>query len=345
MIVNLITHRACLGHCNPPWHPESPARLEAVEAALSSGPVERGVAHWVEAPRAAREDVLRVHAADHIARFEALDQAGGGALDPDTYLGPGSLEAAWRAAGAAVRAAELALAGGGAAFCPVRPPGHHATPSRAMGFCLFNNVAVAAMAARRAGARRVLIVDWDLHHGNGTQDSFWNDPDVLYFSTHQYPFYPGTGGAAEVGGPQALGHTINVPWPAGCGDAEYLAAFDRVLLPIARRFAPDLVLVSAGFDAAAGDPLGEMRLTPAGYAAMTQRLRPLAGGRLVLALEGGYNLDAIARSAEACLRVLLDEEPPEESAPQAPLAMATNVLDAVQQSQGACWPGVFTDRG
>ena len=207
-----------------------------------------------------------------------------------------------------------------------------------MGFCLFNNVAVAAAAVRRAGAHRVLIVDWDLHHGNGTQNSFWNDPDVLYFSTHQFPFYPGTGSADEVGGPEARGCTVNVPWPAGCGDADYLAAFDRVLLPIARRFEPDLVLVSCGFDAADGDPLGSMRLSPAGYAAMTRRLETLAGGRLVLALEGGYNLPVIARSAEACLRVLLDESHAPEAAPQPPSAQAERALEAVRRAQRPWWP-------
>ena len=341
----LVYDDAFLLHRAPYAHPEHPGRLTAIRARLEKEGLFNHCAR-VPAREASDQELLAVHDPALIAAVAATAKLEFVQLDPDTYACRDSARAARLAAGGlldlTLSVHSGALANG---LALLRPPGHHAERGRAMGFCLFNNVAVAAMAARRAGARRVLIVDWDLHHGNGTQDSFWNDPDVLYFSTHQYPFYPGTGGAAEVGGPQALGHTINVPWPAGCGDAEYLAAFDRVLLPIARRFAPDLVLVSAGFDAAAGDPLGEMRLTPAGYAAMTQRLRPLAGGRLVLALEGGYNLDAIARSAEACLRVLLDEEPPEESAPQAPLAMATNVLDAVQQSQGACWPGVFTDRG
>jgi histone deacetylase 6 len=205
-----------------------------------------------------------------------------------------------------------------------------------MGFCLYNNVAVAAAAARRAGARRVLIVDWDLHHGNGTQGSFWDDPDVLYFSTHQYPFYPGSGAIEEVGGDSARGRTINVPWSPGCGDAEFLAAFDRILLPAARAFEPDLVLVSSGFDAAEGDLLGELRVSPAGYAQMTRRLQELAGGRLVLALEGGYNLDAISRSAEACVRVLLGEEAP--AAREAPLLpAAARALDRVIAVQKGFW--------
>ena len=203
-----------------------------------------------------------------------------------------------------------------------------------MGFCLYNNVAVAARAVQAAGAaRRVLIVDWDLHHGNGTQHTFREDPSVLYFSTHQFPFYPGTGAVDEIGAGAGRGFTVNVPWPGGMGDAEYLAAFDRVLLPIARDFAPDLTLVSAGFDAAEGDPLGSMRLSPAGYAAMTSRLLTLSNGRVVLALEGGYNLDAISRSAAACLRVLLGEKPPAAD-PAEPRPTALRVIESVLKARG-----------
>jgi histone deacetylase 6 len=209
-----------------------------------------------------------------------------------------------------------------------------------MGFCLFNNVAIAARAAQAAGASRILIVDWDVHHGNGTQHSFWDDPSVLYFSTHQFPFYPGTGAADELGGPHARGRTINLPWDAGMGDAEYLAAFDRVLLPIARKFRPDIVLVSAGFDAAEGDLLGQMRVTPDGFAAMTARLRTLDGGRLLLALEGGYNLDAIAASAAACLRVLLGESAAvPDHRPEGWIAPAAErALDTVRRAQAPFWP-------
>ena len=184
-----------------------------------------------------------------------------------------------------------------------------------MGFCLFNNVAIAARSAQRSGAERILIVDWDLHHGNGTQNSFWDDPSVVYVSTHQAPLYPGTGAIEETGGPNAAGRTINVPWPAGRGDADHLEAFDRVLRPIARRFQPDVTLVSAGFDAARGDLLGSQVVSPGGYAAMTVRLQELAGGRVVLALEGGYALEAISADAAACLETLLGDVPPGRARP------------------------------
>jgi histone deacetylase 6 len=182
-------------------------------------------------------------------------------------------------------------------------------------------------------------VDWDLHHGNGTQNTFWQDPSVLYFSTHQFPFYPGTGAATEIGGGAGRGYTVNVPWPGGMADPEYLAAFDRVLLSIAGKFEPDLVLVSAGFDAAEGDPLGAMRVSPAGYAQMAARLSGLAAGRVVLALEGGYDLEAIARSAAACLRVLLGEAPPAPPS-ERPSPAASRVLDAVALAQRPFWPGL-----
>ncbi len=333
----LVFDERFLLHRAPYEHPEHPGRLTAIRARLE----EEGLFNRcdrVPAREATDEELSAIHSASLIAAVAATAELDFIQLDPDTYACRDSARAARLAAGGLVDLT-LQVAGGDLenGLALLRPPGHHAEADRAMGFCLFNNVAVAAAAARLAGAKRVLVVDWDLHHGNGTQHSFWNDPDVLYFSTHQFPFYPGTGNLDEVGGPDARGRTVNVPWPPGCGDAEFLAAFDGVLLPLARTFAPDLVLVSAGFDAAAGDPLGSLRVTPAGYAAMTARLQTLAAGRLVLALEGGYNLPAISRSAEACLRALLGEETEDAAAgPVSPLAQ--RVLTAVLRSQLPYWP-------
>jgi histone deacetylase 6 len=333
----LVFDERFLLHRAPYEHPESPARLSAIRARLEK----EGLFNHCErvpAREAYDEELAAIHDPSLLLSIAVTERIEFTQLDPDTYACRDSARAARLAAGGIIdltlRVQAGTLANG---FALLRPPGHHAEAGRAMGFCLFNNVALAAAAARRAGARRVLIVDWDLHHGNGTQHSFWNDPDVLYFSTHQYPFYPGTGAADEVGGPDARGRTVNVPWPPGCGDADYLAVFDRVLLPIARQFGPDLVLVSAGFDAAEGDPLGSMRLSAAGYARMTARLQTLADGRVVLALEGGYNLSAIARAAEACLRVLLDEEPIESAPAEEPSLEAARVLDTVLSIQRPFW--------
>jgi histone deacetylase 6 len=332
----LVFDERFLLHRAPYEHPEHPGRLTAIRDRLESEGV-FNLCVRVPAREATREELGAIHSASLIAGIAATAELDFIQLDPDTYACRDSAQAARLAAGGLVDLA-LKVAGGGLAngLALLRPPGHHAEVDRAMGFCFFNNVAVATAAARRSGAARVLIVDWDLHHGNGTQHSFWNEPDVLYFSMHQFPFYPGTGNFDEVGGPEARGRTVNVPWPPGCGDAEFLAAFDRLLLPIARRFAPDLVLVSAGFDAAAGDPLGSLRVSPEGYAAMTARLKALASGRLVLALEGGYNLSAIARSAEACLRILLGEEPPSE-APAEPAIPARRVLERAIAVQRPFW--------
>jgi len=273
----------------------------------------------VVAPReATREQLLRVHDADYVRRIsETAGKAS--ALDPDTYTSPESYEIALLAAGAVIDGVERVMAGSHrAAVAVVRPTGHHAERNRAMGFCLFNNVAVAAAHARHLGARRVAIVDYDVHHGNGTQHIFENDPHVLYISTHQYPYYPGTGAVEEIGRDQARGFTVNVPLDAGAVDEDYQVVFDRIVLPVLTQFEPDLLLISAGFDAHQDDPLGGMRLTTAAFGAMTAALRGVAEeccrGRVVAVTEGGYDLQALAASLDAAVSAL-DGSP---SAPQWP---------------------------
>ncbi|HEY4241765.1 MAG TPA: histone deacetylase [Kofleriaceae bacterium] len=287
-----------LQHRAPAGHPERPARAEAARDALLAAGIAQHATH-VTTRAATDDELVRVHAPGYLQDLAQLLPGKTGWLDPDTYYSPGTWDAARAAAGSACELAIAVLDGRYAqGLAVVRPPGHHATHDRAMGFCLLNNVAAAAAAARAAGAARVAIVDWDVHHGNGTQDIFWDDPSVLYLSVHQFPYYPGTGAPTELGGPKARGATVNVGLPGGCGDAEYMGVFDHVFLPKLKQFAPDLVLISAGFDAFEHDPLAGMRVTRAGFALLAARLRAAAdawsGGRIVAVLEGGYDLDGIA---------------------------------------------------
>ena len=298
---------------NQPGHPESALRLEhTVEVLRESGLLERLV-HLPARPATAAE-LESVHTATHVARVREMAERGGGYLDPDTYSNERSFDAACLAAGGVLAALEAVLAGTVSnAFALVRPPGHHATASRAMGFCLFNNVAVAArQALTRLGSERVFIADFDVHHGNGTQDIFENDPNVLYFSTHQYPFYPGTGSWSETGRGAGAGTVLDVPLPAGIGDEGYARVLEELVWPLARRFQPDLILVSAGYDAHWQDPLAMMRLSLTGYARIAAELVEMAGelcqGRILLTLEGGYHLDVLAHGILNTFYALLDEE-------------------------------------
>jgi acetoin utilization deacetylase AcuC-like enzyme len=303
MTVRVYTHPACLSHDTGSGHPERPQRLAAVTEALHEAFDDLD---WQQSPCAGRAELLRVHTPGLLAQVLETQATGVVALDPDTLLSPGSAEAALRAAGAGIAAVDAAVTGGASrAFCAVRPPGHHATASTAMGFCLFNSVAVAAMhALERHGLSRVAIVDFDVHHGNGTQDIFADDARVLYASTHQWPLYPGTGAAQERG----LGNLRNAPLPPGCGGRRFRQAWVDALLPAIDGFAPQLLLVSAGFDGHWRDPLAQVQLDAEDYAWLTRELAVLsqrhAAGRLVSMLEGGYDLQALRECSVAHVEAL-----------------------------------------
>jgi acetoin utilization deacetylase AcuC-like enzyme len=302
--VLLVTHPRFLDHDAGRGHPERPARLTAVLDGIAAAGVDDALHRLAPRP-ATTEEVLRVHRPEHLALLEEADRAGGGRLDADTAMGGGSLEAALLAAGAGPTAIEALDAGeASSAFCAVRPPGHHATPSTAMGFCLLNNVAVAAAALADRG-ERVLIVDYDAHHGNGTQDAFWSDPRVAYVSLHQHPLYPGTGDRLDIGAGAGRGLTVNVPLPRGATGDAHRAAIDLLVLPLAASFRPTWVLLSAGFDAHRADPLTDLGLSAGDFGDLTGRLLGLApaGCRLAF-LEGGYDLAALSASAGACVAAM-----------------------------------------
>lgn len=300
----LVTADLFADHMTPPGHPERPERAEAMQVVSSRWAANGG---RVLAPRAATDDeIARVHRPEYIESIKAT-RGRATLLDPDTFTSPETEDVARAAAGAVLVAVEHVLAGEGPrrAFALVRPPGHHAEPDRAMGFCFYNNIAIAAAAARARGLTRVAIVDYDVHHGNGTQTMFYTDPTVLFVSSHQYPFYPGTGGAAETGRADGVGYTVNLPMEAGATDADYDLVYREAVVPVLEEYRPQLLLVSAGFDAHERDPLAGMRMTCEGYARLTTRLLQVADthceGRAVFVTEGGYDTSALA---ECCQRVI-----------------------------------------
>jgi acetoin utilization deacetylase AcuC-like enzyme len=311
MATGYVYHPIYLKH-DTGQHVEVAARLEAVIAYLEKTGLKSKLA-LIEPRPATVDEIALVHQRSYIKEIEEMAQRGGGWLDPDTVMSPDSYQAALYAAGGLIRAVEAVMGGEVAnAFALVRPPGHHATAGQAMGFCLFNNIAIAAKyALAKYKLERVLIIDFDVHHGNGTQGTFYDNPNVMYISTHEYPFYPGTGDVNEVGSGEGRGTNLNVPLPAGCGDAEYLKVFEQIITPAARCFNPQLVLVSVGYDSHWADPLAMMNLSVGGYARMTGIIRGLAdelcGGRLALTLEGGYNLEALAASVKATFDALLGD--------------------------------------
>jgi acetoin utilization deacetylase AcuC-like enzyme len=305
-----VSHPLCLEHDPGRGHPERSDRLRAIEARLAASGLAQELER-LEARAASLVELEHVHASAHIERVRALCARGGGRLDGDTGAAPASFEAARRAAGGVLEASERVLCGTWSnAFVAVRPPGHHAEHDAAMGFCLFNNVALAAANLRANGLARVAILDWDVHHGNGTQHLFERDPSVYYASLHEWPLYPGTGAADERGLGPGEGTTRNCPLPGGSGEREWLGALEREILPELAAFAPEFVLVSAGFDAHRLDPLAATNLTEHTFAEMSRRVLELAAehadGQLVSVLEGGYHLEALAASAEAHLATLVE---------------------------------------
>lgn len=324
-------------------HPERPERLEAARAALARADL--GLTRLELEPRdATDEELLRVH---EPAYLETLGRAAGkqGWFDADTYYCETSTAAARRAAGAAVSLVDSLLSGDASfGLGLLRPPGHHARPGAAMGFCLLNNVAVAAAHARASSVERVLVLDWDVHHGNGTQEMFYEDPSVLYVSLHESPFYPGTGAIDELGRGEGRGFTVNLPLSAGADDAVYVAAFERIVAPITEQYRPDLVLLSAGFDAHLRDPLAGMCATEAGYAAMLEQILAVlpgrGAGRVALLLEGGYDLRALGASLVASLRVLDGRGRAEQGFDEPPRSLDADnaaALDHAERALTAYW--------
>ncbi|GMI76557.1 histone deacetylase 15 [Hibiscus trionum] len=324
-------------------HPERPDRLRAIAASLAAAGIFPGKCCPIPAREITKEELQKVHSLEHIEAVEFTSQVLSSYFSTDTYANEHSAHAARLAAGLCADLASAIFSGQMRnGFALVRPPGHHAGVLQAMGFCLHNNAAVAALAAQVAGAKKVLIIDWDVHHGNGTQEIFNQNKSVLYISLHRHErgkFYPGTGAAFEIGSKGAEGYCVNIPWSCGgVGDNDYIFAFQHVVLPVASEFAPDFTIISAGFDAACGDPLGGCDVTPAGYAQMTHMLSTLCGGKLLVILEGGYNLRSISSSATAVVKVLLGESSECEPENIAPSRAGLLTVLEVLKIQMKYWP-------
>lgn len=307
MTTLLYTHKACLNHHPGHHHPEAPERLQAVLKAMEAP--EFDSVKWVEAPLADPEQIARAHPRSYVDRvLGCIPEEGFLGLDGDTIVSPGSGEAALRAAGAVCAAIDAVMAGkGDSAFCAIRPPGHHAEPDYSMGFCLFNNAAVGAYHARHVhGLKKVAVLDFDVHHGNGTQAIFYNDPDMFFASTHQVPLYPGTGGINERG---VENNIVNIPLPPHCGSKEFRDAWSTRILKSLYEFTPDFIIISAGFDAHRDDPLAQFELDESDFAWITKAIMRLSdqfcGGKIVSTLEGGYDLSSLSRSASAHMRALM----------------------------------------
>lgn len=339
MVATVVTSPHFIDHRTPSGHPECVERAETMLAVVC----QMANIQIKKPRRASRAELLRVHDATHFETIHATNSRFV-SLDPDTHASPKSFDTALLAAGAGLVALEYSLATNGVAFALVRPPGHHAERSRAMGFCFFNNIAIAASAALADGVEKVAIVDFDVHHGNGTQQIFYDDPRVLFISIHQSPFYPWTGAVSEIGRGKGTGFNVNIPVTAGATDGDYMLLFDQIVLPILREFGSEVLLISAGYDAHLNDPIGAMRISTDGFGMMTRKLKDVAveqsKGRMVLVTEGGYDLTALAGSLESTIASLEpagDLVPPSGFTTEASSGIGTDALEKVLSVQRTYW--------